>query len=176
MSLWSERMRNAVKKGIGTLVLLFVLGQPNGYALTSQEEKATHPEDLGTETVDVSSYPQNQQDNYRLFLKKCSACHSPARALNSKIVSEEDWEHFVSLMHGRLMSRGMKPVWQPGEGRRIIEFLAYDSQIRKIDHKLAFEENLRQLRVRFAEVQKEKAEKAKHQPTKASAPYTGANP
>ena len=165
-----------MKKILGGLALLLMFGSANSNALTPQEEKATRPEDLGPETVDVSSYPKAQQENYSLFLAKCSACHSPARPLNSKITTEEDWEHFVSLMHGRLLSRGMKPVWLPGEGRRIIDFLAYDSQIRKVDHKLVFEENLRQLRVRYAEVQKEKAEKSKHQETKPSAPYTGANP
>src|ERR1700690_1912535 len=111
-----------MKKWIGTLTLMVLLGQPKGYALTTQEEKATRPEDLGPETVDVSSYPQAQQANYQLFLQKCSVCHTPARALNSKIILAEDWEHFVSLMHGRLLSRGMKPAWEPGEGRRIIEF------------------------------------------------------
>ncbi len=165
-----------MKKILGGLALLLVLGQAKSNALTTQEEKATRPEDLGPETVDVTSYPQAQQENYQLFLAKCSVCHSPARALNSKITTEEDWEHFVSLMHGRLLSRGMGPVWKPLEGRRIIDFLAYDSQIRKADHKLAFEENLRRLRARYEVVQKEKSEKAKHQETKPSAPYTGANP
>ncbi len=165
-----------MKKILGGLALLLVLGQLPANALTPQEEKAIRPEDLGPDTVDVTSYPQAQQENYRLFLAKCSRCHTPARPLNSKIVTEEDWEHYVSLMHGRLLSRGMGPAWKPEEGRRIIEFLAYDSKIRKVDNKLVFEENLRRLKLRYAEVQKEKAEKAKHQPTKPSAPYTGANP
>lgn len=165
-----------MKKMLGGLALLLVLGQLKANALTTQEEKATRPEDLGSETVDVSSYPPVQQENYQIFLAKCSRCHSPARPLNSKITSEEDWEHFVSMMHGRLLSRGMGPVWKPEEGRRIIEFLAYDSKIRKVDNKLPFEENRRRLQIRYQEVQKEKAEKAKHQPTKPSAPYTGDNP
>ena len=70
----------------------------------------------------------------------------------------------------------MGPAWKPQEGRRIIDFLGYDSKIRKVDHKLVFEEQLRKLNERFPIVQKEKAKEAQNQPTKPSAPYTGANP
>ena len=160
---------------IAFLGWIAVLNMP-AWSLTVQESKATRPADIGPETIDVSSYPANQQANYKLFLSKCSKCHSPARAIWSKITTEEDWDHFVSLMHARFLSRGMGPTWKPSEGRAIIDFLAYDSKIRKVDNKLAFEEQLRQLNMRYEAVQQEKAEAAKKQPTKPSAPYTGANP
>ena len=80
------------------------------------------------------------------------------------------------MMHGRLKSRGMNPGWTNEDGRRIVDFLAYDSQVRKVEHRAAFDEYVRGLQMRYAEIQKVKAERAKHQPTKPSAPYTGANP
>jgi hypothetical protein len=165
-----------MKKLTGGMALLIFLVSGNSRALTPQEKKADRPADLGPVTIDVTSYPREQQENYQIFLSKCSRCHTPARPINSKITTEEDWEHFVSMMHGRLLSRSMGPAWKPQEGRRIIDFLTYDSKIRKLDHKLAFEEQLRKLNERYQEVQKEKAKEAKNQPTKPSAPYTGANP
>src|ERR1019366_10206865 len=90
--------------------LLSFSGQ--AWCLTEAEQKATRPADLGPATIDVSNYPSEQQQNYKLFLEKCSRCHTPARPINSKIVTREDWEHFVNLMHARFLDRKMGPVWK----------------------------------------------------------------
>jgi len=144
--------------------------------IRTDELSARMPADLGPATVDVSSYPPAQQKSYALFLERCSRCHTPARAINSPITSREDWQHFVSLMHGRLLSRSMGEPWKTEEGRAIIDFLAYDSQVRKTAHAQEFESLQIRLSERFKLVQREKERRAKEQPTKPSAPYTGANP
>jgi len=144
--------------------------------VSDQELTAQMPADLGPATVDVSHYPVQQQKNYALFLQKCSRCHTPARAINSSLTSENDWRHFVSLMHGRLLSRSMGEPWKVEEGRAIIDFLAYDSQVRKVDQAQSFKALQEQLAIRFQDVQKEKTQRALRHPAQPSAPYTGANP
>jgi hypothetical protein len=144
--------------------------------ITTKELSARTPADLGPDTVDVSQYPPAQQKNYILFLERCSRCHTAARAINSRIITQEDWQHFVSLMHGRLLSRSMSEPWKLEEGRAIIDFLAYDSEVRKLGHSKEFQDLQTRLAERFKEVQKEKARRSKDQPTKPSAPYIGDKP
>ena len=131
---------------------------------------------MGPDTIDVSHYPPAQQKNYALFLERCSRCHTAARAINSRIITQEDWQHFVSLMHGRLLSRSMSEPWKLEEGRAIIDFLAFDSEARKLAHSQEFQDLQTRLAERFKEVQKEKAGRSKDQPVKPSAPYTGDKP
>jgi hypothetical protein len=126
--------------------------------------------------VETSAYPAVQQKQYALFLDRCSRCHTPARAINSPITTREDWRHFVSLMHGRLLSRSMSEPWTTDEGRAIIDFLAYDSRVRKIERRRDFSSLQVRLAGRFARIQKEKERRAKKQPAKPSAPYVGGNP
>jgi len=144
--------------------------------IRTDELSARMPADLGPATVDVSAYPPVQLKNYALFLDRCSRCHTPARAINSRITTREDWQHFVSLMHGRLLGRSMGEPWKAEEGRAIIDFLVYDSQLRKTAHPREFESLQDRLAERFKLVQREKERRLKEQPTKPSAPYTGANP
>jgi len=143
--------------------------------IQEKELSARMPADLGPDTVDVSNYTPAQQKNYALYLNRCSRCHTPARALNSRITTREEWQHFVSLMHGRLLSRSMSEPWNPDEGRAIIDFLTYDSQIRKIEHAKEFESLQVRLAERFKLVQVEKERRAKEQPVKPNAPYIGDN-
>lgn len=138
-------------------------------SFSEQELSALLPYDLGPTTVDVSRYPQHQQENYELFLQKCSVCHTPARAINTPIASKEDWTRFVSRMHGR----SRRTLLKKEEALRIADFLAYDSEIRKVENKRAFEKLQRKLDQRFEEVQKERARRSKEAPTKEPSPYTG---
>jgi hypothetical protein len=157
------------------LLLAGVLIAAEQGPIQTEELSARMPADLGPAKVDVSAYPQEQQKNYALFLNRCSRCHTPARAINSKITTREDWQHFVSLMHGRLLSREMSENWKPEDGHAIIDFLAYDSQVRKTAHPQEFESLQVRLAERFKLVEMEKERRAKDQPTKPSAPYTGDN-
>ena len=171
----SKQSRTILSGAFSSLLVTFAIATGSN-ALTDQEKKAQMPADLGKPTIDVSNYPAAQKANYELFQQKCSACHTSARALYSSFTTHEEWEHYVTIMNGRFQSREMKPDWKADEGRRIIDFLTYDSQVRKINQRPAFQDMCRQLAHRFEEVQKQRAEEAKHHPIQPSAPYTGANP
>jgi hypothetical protein len=82
--------------------------------------------DKGPAKIDVSTYPPAMQNIYKtLFLKKCSECHTVARAINSDYVLEDEWERYVK----RMMRRSGKIT--PDEGKQIFDFLVYDSKTRK---------------------------------------------
>jgi hypothetical protein len=90
--------------------------------------------DKGPAKIDVSKYPKDMQDRYKVFAKKCSACHTLARPINSDYVLEEEWERYVK----RMMRKA--GTITADEGKQIYEFLAYDSKTRKkakYDQKLA---------------------------------------
>ncbi|MBI4051968.1 MAG: hypothetical protein HY400_05640 [Elusimicrobia bacterium] len=106
--------------------------------------------DLGASTVDVSGYPQRQQENYKLFLTACGACHAPARALNSPIIEESAWRRFVHRMHLKMEGRGI--TLEKLDEDHIIEFLVYDSEIRKAMKKEEFQIQQQKLKKLFEEV------------------------
>ena len=111
------------------------------------EPRALYYYDLGSAEVDVSGYPPNQKDNYRLFLVVCGACHTTARPLNSPYAQPGEWRRFVSRMHAKMEARGV-PLGQD-HARRIIEFLVYDAKIRKIEGRSPFEAQRGTLKERF---------------------------
>jgi hypothetical protein len=82
--------------------------------------------DKGPAKIDVSKYPKDIQDKYKVFSVKCSKCHTLARPINSDYVLEDEWERYVKrMMHNAGTFIG------PDEGKQIYEFLVYDSKIRK---------------------------------------------
>lgn len=91
--------------------------------------------DKGPAKIDVSKYPAAMQNTYKaLFSKKCSACHTIARAINCEFALDDEWERYIK----RMMRKSGKIT--ADEGKQIFEFLAYDSKIRKkalYDKKLA---------------------------------------
>ena len=82
--------------------------------------------DKGPATIDVSKYPANIQADYKVFSKKCSKCHTLARAINSDFALDEEWERYVK----RMMRKPGSEI-NSGDGKTIFEFLAYDSKTRK---------------------------------------------
>jgi len=91
--------------------------------------------DKGPAKIDVSKYPADMQARYKLFAKKCSGCHTLARAINSDFVLEDEWERYVK----RMMNKAGPSVINAAEGKQIYEFLVYDSKTRRKDlyeHKL----------------------------------------
>lgn len=116
--------------------------------------------DLGPATVDVSGYPANIQAGYKLLQVKCAKCHTPSRPLNSQFVETdgkdpaERKKNLDALMKSDPSLFKEKHVWQiedgiwqryvkrmmskPGcdiskdEGKKIWEFVAYDSRVRKL--------------------------------------------
>lgn len=91
--------------------------------------------DKGPSKIDVSKYPQDMKDRYKVFSVKCVKCHTLARAINCDYVLDDEWERYV-----RRMMRRAGSFISPDEGKQIFEFVAYDSKIRKkalYDKKLA---------------------------------------
>lgn len=72
---------------------------------TSLDREPLFPADLGPDTIDVTAYPVSQQENYALFVKKCSLCHTLARPINSPLVDASTWTRFVKRMHGKNRDR-----------------------------------------------------------------------
>jgi hypothetical protein len=72
------------------------------------------------DTVDVSGYPPEIQEAYRVFSIRCSRCHTLARPLNARIEGSEHWVRYVTRMRR-----------QPGSGidasnaQIILRFLLY---------------------------------------------------
>lgn len=119
--------------------------------------------DLGPDKIDVSSYPKQYQAGYAALQVKCAKCHTPARPLNSQFVElpgKDLNERKVKTDALKKSDPGLfkdKNVWQvegdvwqryvkrmmakPGceitkdEGKKIWEFLAYDSNQRKVGAK-----------------------------------------
>jgi cytochrome c5 len=89
----------------------------------------------GPATVDVSKYPQGIQDNYDTFSQKCTQCHKLSRPINSDYASPDEWSRYVK----RMMHKPGSGI-DATDGKKIYEFLVYDSSVRKkamLDDKLS---------------------------------------
>ena len=88
----------------------------------------------GAATVDVSKYPDGIKDNYQVFSEKCTQCHKLSRPINSDYALPDEWSRYVK----RMMHKPGSGV-SASEGKKIYEFLVYDSSVRKkamVDEKL----------------------------------------
>ena len=89
----------------------------------------------GPATIDISKYPQGLQENYDVFAAKCAQCHKLSRPINSDYALPAEWERYVK----RMMHKPGSGIGS-GEGKKIFDFLVYDSSVRKktmVDEKLA---------------------------------------
>jgi hypothetical protein len=89
----------------------------------------------GPATIDVSKYPDAIKENYEVFSTKCTQCHKLSRPINSDYALPEEWSRYIKrMMHKPGSGIGAS------EGKKIFDFLVYDSSIRKktmVDEKLA---------------------------------------
>jgi hypothetical protein len=92
--------------------------------------------DKGPAKIDVSKYPKDMQDRYKVFSVKCAKCHTLARPVNSDFVLDDEWERYV-----KRMMRNAGTFITADEGKAIYEFLTYDSKIRK---KALYEKKLKE--------------------------------
>jgi hypothetical protein len=84
--------------------------------------------DKGPNKIDVSKYPKDMQDAYKVFSVKCVKCHTLARPINCEFALDDEWERYVK----RMMNKA--GTWiSPDQGHQIYEFLVYDSKTRKKD-------------------------------------------
>ena len=89
----------------------------------------------GPASVDVSKYPEGIKENYEVFSTKCSQCHKLSRPINSDYAMPEEWSRYIK----RMMHKPGSGI-SAGDGKKIYDFLAYDSSVRKkkmLDEKLA---------------------------------------
>jgi len=75
--------------------------------------------------VDVSRYPDEIQDAYRVFAFRCSRCHTLARPLNARIDDPQHWVRYVRRMR-RQQSSGIDAK----SGETILKFLLYYHRVR----------------------------------------------
>ena len=81
-----------------------------------------HTDSARAEGVDISTYPPEVHDDYRLFTIRCSKCHALSRALQSGITDDAYWADYVERMR-RQPGSGIAPQESP----RIQRFLHYYS-------------------------------------------------
>ncbi len=89
----------------------------------------------GPATVDVSKYPDAIKEDYEVFSAKCSQCHKLSRPINSDYALPDEWSRYIK----RMMHKPGSGI-SAGEGKKIYDFLVYDSSVRKkqmLDEKLA---------------------------------------
>jgi hypothetical protein len=82
--------------------------------------------DKGPDKINVSKYPSEVKSLYKLFEKRCSACHTLARAVNSDFVLDEEWQRYIRQMMDRSGT-----LISATEAKDIFTFLQYDSRNRK---------------------------------------------
>jgi hypothetical protein len=111
------------------------------------------PNDAGVTKLDVSMYPIDIQEDYRVFARRCSECHTLARPLNSQFlqltadeqakaklkdpelfkddriwhINNTVWTDYVKRMQGKPGA-----TIRPSELDNIIAFLVFDSKVRKM--------------------------------------------
>jgi hypothetical protein len=114
-----------------------------------------YPNDAGPDRIDVSGYPAEVRSDYAVFARRCSQCHTLARAINSQnlqltpadqkaerasepeIFTDEKiwritdgvWIQYVGSMHAK---PGAGFRIRPTEFEKIVDFLAADSKARKM--------------------------------------------
>ena len=125
------------------------VGEGSAETLGEVSAKPQYYYDLGQASADVSGYPKKEQENYRLFLAICGACHTVARPLNAPYIKEAEWKRFVRRMHLKMEGRGI--ALNQLDEERIVSFLVYDSQARKVESRQKFEETQADLQRRFQE-------------------------
>jgi len=89
----------------------------------------------GPATIDVSKYPEGIQERYELFSQKCTQCHKLSRPINSDYALPDEWSRYIK----RMMYKPGSGI-SAGDGKKIFDFLVYDSSVRKkkmLDEKLA---------------------------------------
>jgi hypothetical protein len=70
--------------------------------------------------IDVSKYPNDIQEAYKVFAVRCSRCHTLARPLNARIRDPEHWVRYVTRMR-RNQSSGINAK----DADIILKFLLY---------------------------------------------------
>jgi hypothetical protein len=76
-----------------------------------------------SEGVDVSSYPPEIQNDYHIFVDRCTRCHDLSRPLSAKYSTGAQWRAVVARMAGKSGA-----AISPKDQATIIRFLVYRQQ------------------------------------------------
>jgi len=106
----------ATRAGVVTCLALFSI------LVLAFAAPACRMDNAHAEGVDISTYPPDVHDDYRLFTVRCSKCHALSRALQSGITDDAYWADYVERMR-RQPGSGIAPEESP----RIQRFLHYYS-------------------------------------------------
>ena len=110
-----------------TALALFGVGLARAEDQLDAETKARIDKyEQGPATIDVSKYPQGIQDDYEIFSQKCTQCHKLSRPVNCDYALPDEWSRYVKRMM-RKPGSGIDST----DGKKIYEFLTYDSSVRK---------------------------------------------
>ena len=133
-------------KVIGFVLPVFVAAP---LFMVAQSGNVVLPQDKGPSTINVSSYPPEQQKAYKLFRDKCSKCHTIARPINTTMPIPE-WEMYVK----RMMHKPNSGISNK-QGKEIFDFLAYDQKVRKDKNPSAFHKRLSDAELQKLEAQQQ---------------------
>ncbi len=146
---------------------------------SDEQLKARFYYDLGVSQVDASSYPKMQQEEYAVFAKTCSQCHTLARPINASIATKEDWKRYITRMHLKTKTTP-NTSFSKEDARLILDFLTYDSNIRKVKGKKDFDAKTVELKSLFDRVLAERTRRQNERDQKkvkaAPMPGTGVTP
>ena len=120
--------------GVATLALTAGLARAEDQ-LDAETKARVERFEKGPATIDVSKYADGIKDNYEVFSTKCTQCHKLSRPINSDYATPDEWSRYIK----RMMHKPGSGI-SNADGKKIYDFLVYDSSIRKktmLDDKLA---------------------------------------
>jgi len=124
-----------VLQGVAALALIWVSLVRGADQLDAETKARVERFEKGSATINVSKYPSGIQANYEVFTQKCSQCHKLSRPINSDYALPDEWSRYIK----RMMNKPGSGI-SSGDGKKIYDFLVYDSSVRKkamVDEKLA---------------------------------------
>jgi len=120
-------MKRPLAIAAALLALSFAYSQS---AVHAQDDRPLDPKviawDKGPDKIDVSKYPPDIKNKYKVYTELCSRCHTLARAINCDFVLEDEWERYIKKM----MRRSGKMI-TPDDAQQVFEFVLYDAKLRK---------------------------------------------
>lgn len=102
-----------------------------GFVLAQQdpaEDARLKKLEAGPKAIDVSKYPREQQQAYKLFQARCSTCHAAAWSINTETVLPGDWERLFKRMM-LMPNSGISRT----ESRTLYRFMVYDASVRRAE-------------------------------------------
>src|ERR1039457_5875933 len=129
------RINIAVVLGLGIAASAALIARAADEPLDAETKARVERFEKGPATINVSKYPDGIKENYEVFSSKCSQCHKLSRPINSDYALPEEWSRYIK----RMMHKPGSGI-SSGDGKKIYDFLVYDSSIRKkkaVDEKLA---------------------------------------